>query len=94
MAGREMNKLPSGTLLSHIDYQGRSVLHHVARSGNVEVLNYLLEHKPLLNTKDMFGRSVLDYASMSGSLEMIKRVLELYQCGQIAIGSSSQWSVL
>ncbi|MCP5469067.1 MAG: ankyrin repeat domain-containing protein [Chlamydiales bacterium] len=67
--------LINGARIDQQDMQGRSALHLAAEAGNVEAINFLVDHEANVDIRDVNGRSPLMYACKSGGLECCKQLL-------------------
>jgi ankyrin repeat protein len=54
----------------------KSLLHHSASSGNIELTRYLIEQGLDVNLKDSSGKTPLHYAVISGNTEVVRLLLE------------------
>lgn len=59
------------------DSKGRTKLMLAAMSGNLPLVNYMLEKGSDTNAKDKLGRLPIHFAAMSGSIDVLKKLYEL-----------------
>jgi ankyrin repeat protein len=69
--------LENGVETNDIDDHGRSIS-HLARGGNIGIINLLIDLGLDINVKDKRGESILRHAASRGSLEAVERILQLH----------------
>jgi hypothetical protein len=68
--------LQSRGLLKQRDCYKRSLLHYAAMGNCTNLLLYLLQSKPDVDSRDQWGRTPLSWAAEYGSLAVVKSLLE------------------
>lgn len=68
--------LESPRILERRDIFGRSLLHYAAMGGCTDLLLYLLQKKPNIDSRDMHGRTPLSWAAEYSSLAAVKILLD------------------
>lgn len=73
------------------DWLGRTPLHLAARGGDIDCVNYLLDHGLRCSNVDNIGNNVIHYACSGASTEVVQRILEL---DPLVVDSPSTWTPL
>jgi ankyrin repeat protein len=71
----------SGDVATAVDQQGKTVLHHAAVGGNVEIIRMLVNDSANLDAQDADGRTPLQDAEQAGKKDAIKVLKELGATG-------------
>lgn len=73
---KSYSSLQSRRVLKRRDPFKRSVLHYAAMGDCTNLLHFLLQGEPEIDSRDMYGRTPLSYAAEYGSLHVAKILLE------------------
>lgn len=73
---KSYSSLQSRRGLKRRDYFKRSLLHYAAMGDCTNLLYYLLQSRPEIDSRDMWGRTPLSWAAEYGSLHVVKILLE------------------
>ncbi|MBR4310015.1 MAG: ankyrin repeat domain-containing protein, partial [Akkermansia sp.] len=62
----------AGIPLNVRDKEGRTLMHHAAENGHVEILNQLIQAKQNIRAKDNRNRTPLEYAERAEQQECVE----------------------